>query len=52
MGILSKLEPNRVFYYFEEICQIPHGSTNTKEISDYCVNFAKEHGLLRAAGRC
>lgn len=41
MGILSKLEPNRVFYYFEEICQIPHGSTNTKEISDYCVNFAK-----------
>lgn len=45
MGILSKLEPNRVFYYFEEICQIPHGSTNTKEISDYCVNFAKEHGL-------
>ena len=34
-----------MFYYFEEICQIPHGSTNTKEISDYCVNFAKEHGL-------
>ena len=30
MGILSKLEPNRVFYYFEEIRQIPHGSTNTK----------------------
>ena len=22
MGILSKLEPNRVFYYFEEICQM------------------------------
>lgn len=35
----------RVFYYFQEICGIPHGSGNTKEISDYCVRFAKEHGL-------
>lgn len=45
MGILSDLEPISVFRYFEEICAIPHGSTNTKAISDYCVNFAKEHGL-------
>lgn len=45
MGILSALEPFSVFYYFEEICGIPHGSGNTKGISDYCVNFAKEHGL-------
>lgn len=36
---------NRVFHYFQEICKIPHGSGNTKQISDYCVNFAKEHGL-------
>lgn len=35
----------RVFYYFNEICQIPHGSGNTKAVSDYCVQFAKEHGL-------
>ncbi|MCU6761274.1 Cytosol non-specific dipeptidase [uncultured Roseburia sp.] len=35
----------RVFYYFHEICQIPHGSGNTKAVSDYCVQFAKEHGL-------
>lgn len=41
MSILSNLEPNRVFYYFEEICKIPHGSYNTKAISDYCVSVAK-----------
>lgn len=45
MGILSNLEPKPVFDYFEEICKIPHGSTNTKAISDYCVKFAKEHHL-------
>ncbi len=45
MGVLSNLEPAGVFGYFEEICSIPHGSGNTKQISDYCVHFAKEHGL-------
>lgn len=42
---LEGLKPERVFYYFEELCNIPHGSGNTKEISDYCVTFAKEHNL-------
>lgn len=45
MGILSDLEPVQVFQYFEEICHIPHGSGNTKAISDYCVDFAKRQGL-------
>ncbi|MCH5267422.1 MAG: aminoacyl-histidine dipeptidase [Lachnospiraceae bacterium] len=45
MAILSETPPKEVFKYFEEICAIPHGSGNTKQISDYCVNFAKEHGL-------
>lgn len=45
MGILSELEPKRVFHYFEEICQIPHGSYNEKQISDYLVTYAKEHGF-------
>lgn len=45
MGVLSSLEPNKVFQYFEEICKIPHGSGNCKQISDYLVNFAKEHQL-------
>lgn len=45
MGVLSGLEPAGVFKYFGEICNIPHGSGNTDEISSYCVSFAKEHGL-------
>ena len=45
MRVLDNLVPEKVFYYFEELCNIPHGSTNTKAISDYCVNFAKERGL-------
>ena len=42
---LAGLEPAAVFGYFEEICAIPHGSRNTKMISDYLVGFAKEHNL-------
>lgn len=41
-----QLQSQKVFDYFEEIAAIPHGSRNTKEISDYLVNFAKEHGLV------
>ncbi len=46
MGILSKLEPQKVFYYFEEICKIPHGSGNITQISNYLVDFAKTRGLF------
>ena len=42
---LAGLEPASVFAYFEEICSIPHGSRNTKLISDYLVAFAKKHGI-------
>ena len=42
---LAGLEPASVFSYFEKLCSIPHGSGNTKAISDYLVSFAKEHGL-------
>ncbi len=44
-NILANLEPKSVFNYFEQICSIPHGSRNTKQISDFCVSFAKEHNL-------
>ena len=42
---LAGLEPASVFGYFEEICSIPHGSRNTRQISDYLVNFAKSQNL-------
>lgn len=45
MAVLENCEPKRVFHYFEEICRIPHGSGNTKQISDYLVQFAKDHSL-------
>lgn len=43
--ILENLYPQRVFHYFEKLTQIPHGSRNTKEISDYLAAFAREHEL-------
>lgn len=46
MGVLSGLEPKKVFEYFEQICEIPHGSGNVDRISDYLVAFAKERGLF------
>lgn len=45
MGILSNLEPEGVFRYFEEISAIPRGSYKEKAISDYLVAFAKKHDL-------
>lgn len=46
MMLSEKLYPQRVFDYFEQIAAIPHGSRNTKAISDYLVDFAKEHNLV------
>lgn len=39
------MEISNVFKYFEEICGIPHGSSNMDKISLYCVNFAKQNDL-------
>lgn len=46
MAVLSNLEPQKVFYYFEEITKIPHGSGNVDQISDFLVDFAKAHKLF------
>ena len=45
MGVLSNLEPQKVFYFFEEITKIPHGSGNVGQISDYLAEFAARRGL-------
>ena len=45
MAVLTGVKPENVFNYFEELCSIPHGSGNTRQISDYLVNFAKERNL-------
>ena len=45
MAVLSELKPAKVFEYFEALCSVPHGSGNTKQISDLCVSYAKKLGL-------
>ena len=45
MRVCEGLQPQAVFRIFEEIAGIPHGSGNTKAVSDYCVAFAKGLGL-------
>ena len=45
MGLLETCEPKEVWKYFEEFSQIPHGSGNIREISDYVVKFAEDRGL-------
>lgn len=45
-SVLKELEPKEVFHYFEEICNIPHGSGNIGKISNYLADFAKERNLF------
>ena len=44
MAALKGLRPEKVFEYFEKLCSVPHGSGNTKLISDLCVGFARSLG--------
>ena len=46
MSVLENLEPKKVFYYFERLCNIPHGSGNLDGISSYLAGFAQERGLF------
>ena len=45
MGVLSNYEPKDALYYFEELTKIPRATYNCKQVSDYCVKFAKDLGL-------
>lgn len=44
--MLENLEPKAVYHFFEEICNIPHGSGNEKKLSDYILHFAQQRGLF------
>jgi dipeptidase D len=63
VAVLSKIEPERVMFFFEEISGIQRGSGYEKPVSDYLVNFAKAHGcevvqdklwniFIKAPGSC
>ncbi|MBO5976678.1 MAG: aminoacyl-histidine dipeptidase [Oscillospiraceae bacterium] len=43
--VIGNIEPKSVMSIFETICSIPHGSGNTKALSDWCVDFAAKRGL-------
>lgn len=45
MAVLENLEPRGVFRFFEEMCAIPHGSRNTKQVSDWLMAFARQRRL-------
>ena len=45
MGILDSLQPQKVFYYFEELSKLPHGSGNTGAVTEYLKAFASSHSL-------
>lgn len=41
----NELNPKEVWRYFKELSEIPRCSGDEKAVSDYLVNFAKEHKL-------
>lgn len=43
--MLEGIDSTKVFEYFEQISRIPRGSGNNTAISNYLVEFAKEHNL-------
>ena len=48
MAVLEHLEPGRVFHFFEQMSAIPRGSGNTKAVSDWLAEFAREGPAVSA----
>ncbi|WP_167956289.1 aminoacyl-histidine dipeptidase [Anaerosporobacter faecicola] len=44
-NVLAGIDYKNIFKYFEEISAIPRGSGNMEAISNYLVEFAKEHKI-------
>ena len=42
---MTNLKPERVFYYFKQISDVPRGSGNCNGMAHYCKNFAANHNL-------
>lgn len=45
MSEILKLQPERVWYFFDEICKIPHPSKKEGKMSEWLVKFGKSHNL-------
>ena len=44
-NVLKNLKPESVFRNFEALTQIPRGSGNEQQISDFLVQFARKNNL-------
>ena len=44
--ILAKLEPEIVWSYFEDICQVPRPSKKEEKIREFLMDFGKKHNLV------
>ena len=45
MRKLSELQPQPLFNYFEDICQVPRPSKKEEKIRQFLLNFAEQNGL-------
>jgi dipeptidase D len=45
MSVLSQLEPEAIWTFFEEICSIPRISRNEEKIIEYLLDFAAKYNL-------
>jgi len=45
MSVLSHLQPEKVWQYFEDICQVPRPSKQEDQIIKFLLDFAKQHNL-------
>ncbi|MCX6282196.1 MAG: aminoacyl-histidine dipeptidase [Bacteroidetes bacterium] len=42
---LNQLKPERLWYYFSEICKVPRPSKKEEKIASWLMDFAKQHKL-------
>ncbi len=45
MRVLSKIEPENIWFWFEEISRIPRPSGSEKEMADFLLDFARKRNL-------
>ena len=43
--VFRGLEPERVFWWFDRIAQIPHGSGREQELSDFIYEYFRKLGF-------
>ena len=47
MKLLNDIEPQPLFTYFEQICQVPRPSKKEEKIRQFLLDFARENKLIQ-----